>query len=202
MPGITARPTLAALLFAFCGSLSVAQEESGASDLEVVISVADQRLVVLREGMWVEKFKVSTSKFGVGDSYGSYKTPVGRHRICDKIGEGLPLGSVIKHRNATGEILPANAPGRDPIVTRILWLEGLEQKNANARSRGIYIHGTVEEEKVGSPVSYGCIRMRFQGCDRSLRKPAAWDDGQHPAGEATPLQTVVRTADRHSRFEV
>src|SRR4030095_16790771 len=103
MPGITARPALAALLFAFCGSLTVAQEESGNSDLEVVISVADQRLVVLREGMWVEKFKVSTSKFGVGDSYGSYKTPIGRHRICDKIGEGLPLGSVIKHRNATGE---------------------------------------------------------------------------------------------------
>ena len=160
MLGLTARFSLAALLLAFGGAFSFAQEESGNGDMEVVISVADQRLVVLRDGMWVEKYKVSTSKFGVGDSYGSYKTPVGRHRICDKIGEGLPLGSVIKHRNATGEVLPANAPGRDPIVTRILWLEGLEQKNANARSRGIYIHGTVEEDKLGSPVSYGCIRMR------------------------------------------
>jgi hypothetical protein len=158
MPGITAWPTLAALGFIFAGTFCFAQEEAG--ELEAVISVAEQRMVVLRDGMWVEKYKVSTSKFGIGDSFGSYKTPLGRHRICDKIGDGLPPGAVIKHRNATGEILPANAPGRDPIVTRILWLEGLEQRNTNARSRGIYIHGTVEEDKIGNPVSYGCIRMR------------------------------------------
>ena len=159
MPGIRARPTLAVLLFTFSGGFSFAQEES-AADVEAVISIAEQRMAVLRDGMLVEKYKISTSKFGLGDSYGSYKTPLGRHRICDKIGEGLPAGAVIKHRNATGEVLPANARGRDPIVTRILWLEGLEQRNANARSRGIYIHGTVEEDKLGNPVSYGCIRMR------------------------------------------
>ena len=159
MPGIHARPTLAVLLFTFSGGFSFAQEES-ATDVEAVISIAEQRMAVLRDGMLVEKYKISTSKFGLGDSYGSYKTPLGRHRICDKIGEGLPAGAVIKHRNATGEVLPANARGRDPIVTRILWLEGLEQRNANARSRGIYIHGTVEEDKLGNPVSYGCIRMR------------------------------------------
>src|SRR5205085_8589593 len=74
--------------------------------------------------------------------------------------ETLPCGSVIKHRSATGEVLSVNAPGRDPIVTRIIWLDGTEEQNKNAKARGIYIHGTVEEAKIGSPVSYGCIRMR------------------------------------------
>ena len=135
-------------------------EEEAASSIEVVASVADQKLVVLRDGMWTHRFGISTSKFGLGDSFGSYKTPLGKLRVCDKIGSGLPAGAVIKHRNATGEILPVNAPGRDPIVTRILWLEGMEQRNANARSRRIYIHGTVEESRIGDAVSYGCLRMR------------------------------------------
>ncbi len=155
MPGLAAKVTIAALLA--LGLRTAAQEEGVVA---VVVSVAEQRLVVLRDGMWTHKFRVSTSKFGLGDSFGSYKTPLGRHRVCDKIGGGLAPGAVMKHRNATGEILPVNAPGRDPIVTRIIWLEGLEQRNANARARGIYIHGTVEEDKIGQPVSYGCIRMR------------------------------------------
>lgn len=137
--------------------------EEGAAPLspgEIMISVADQKLVLLRDGMRLAQFKVSTSKFGVGDSYGSYKTPLGKMRVCEKVGESLPCGSVIKHRSATGEILPVNAPGRDPIVTRIIWLDGLEEQNKNARARGIYIHGTVEESKIGEPVSYGCIRMK------------------------------------------
>jgi hypothetical protein len=117
-------------------------------------------MALLHEGGVVKKYSVSTSKFGTGDRLGSYKTPVGRLRVCDKIGDGLAHGAVLKHRSATGEILPVNAAGRDPIVTRILWLEGLEAANDNARGRGIYIHGTPEESKVGDPVSYGCIRMR------------------------------------------
>ena len=126
----------------------------------VVISVPEQKLVVLRDGGLVKKYPISTSKFGLGDSYGSYKTPVGKLRVCEKIGDDLTAGTVLKQRHATNEVLPANAPGRDPIVTRILWLDGLEPQNVNARSRGIYIHGTVEESKIGEPVSYGCIRMR------------------------------------------
>jgi hypothetical protein len=157
MPGLAAKVSILALL-ALVGVRAVAEEEG--TVVAAVISVAEQRLVVLRDGMWTHKYRVSTSKFGLGDSFGSYKTPLGRHRVCDKVGEGLASGAVMKHRNATGEILPVNAPGRDPIVTRIIWLDGLEQRNANARSRGIYIHGTVEEEKIGDPVSYGCIRMR------------------------------------------
>lgn len=127
---------------------------------EVLISVADQRLVVLREGALVGKYRISTSKFGTGDSFGSYKTPLGRLRVCNKIGGDLESGAVIKHREATGEVLQVNARGRDPIVTRVIWLEGLEDENRNARARGIYIHGTPEESTLGKPASWGCIRMR------------------------------------------
>lgn len=117
-------------------------------------------MALLKHGGLEKKYPISTSKFGLGDRYGSYKTPLGLHRVCEKIGNGQPLGAVFKTRHPTGEILPVNAPGRDPIVTRILWLEGLESHNSNAKSRGIYIHGTVEEARLGEPVSYGCIRMR------------------------------------------
>ena len=153
---------LTAILVAVLGGIAARAEEvaPALSPNEVVISVADQKLVLLRDGMRLAIYKVSTSKFGAGDSYGSYKTPLGKLRVCDRVGESLPCGSVIKHRNATGEILPVNAPGRDPIVTRIVWLDGLEEQNKNARARGIYIHGTVEEAKIGEAVSYGCIRMK------------------------------------------
>jgi hypothetical protein len=80
--------------------------------------------------------------------------------VAGKIGEGAPLGAVFKNRRMTGEILAPNAAGRDPIVTRILWLRGLEAGNENAFSRNIYIHGTPVERLIGRPASYGCIRMR------------------------------------------
>lgn len=157
MLGITFRATVISL-FALAGASAWAQDVE--EKVEVVVSVAEQKLLVLRDGMWTHRFPVSTSKFGLGDAYGSYKTPLGKLRVCQKIGAGLPPGSVMQHRNPTGEILPVNARGRDPIVTRIMWLEGLEPGNDNARGRGIYIHGTVEESKIGKPVSYGCIRMK------------------------------------------
>jgi hypothetical protein len=141
-------------------SLACAQDDAPPQGQEVLISLADQKLVLLREGGWVGKYRISTSKFGAGDSFGSYKTPLGHLKICEKIGDSLTVGSVIKNRSATGEILPVNAPGRDPIVTRILWLEGLEDQNRNARIRGIYIHGTPEERTIGQAKSWGCIRMR------------------------------------------
>lgn len=130
------------------------------SELEILVSVADQQLALVSGGEVVKKYIISTSRYGVGDSYNSYRTPLGKLRVCSKLGGGLPEGSVFKHRQPTGEILPINAAGRDPIVTRILWLEGTEGQNANARERGIYIHGTPVEKQLGRPVSYGCIRMR------------------------------------------
>jgi hypothetical protein len=157
MQGRCRRATIVTLI-SFLGFYAAGQEPESTS--EVIISISEQKLVVVRDGMWTHKFRVSTSRFGTGDSYGSYKTPLGKLRVCDKIGGGLPVGSVIRHRHTTGEILPVNAPGRDPIVTRILWLEGLEPGNEHAKARGIYIHGTVEESKIGDAASYGCIRMK------------------------------------------
>ena len=126
----------------------------------VVISAAQQKMVVLRDGEPIAAYPVSTSKFGLGDRPGSYATPTGKFRIKEKIGGGAPLGAVFKSRKFTGEILPVDAPGRDPIVTRILWLEGMESGNRNAYGRFIYIHGTPEERTIGTATSYGCIRMK------------------------------------------
>jgi hypothetical protein len=134
--------------------------ETAAPPVEVLISVQDQRLAVVREGELVARYPVSTSRFGTGDRFGSYRTPLGALRVYDKIGGDLRPGTVIRHRSATGEVLPVDAPGRDPIVTRVIWLDGLEAQNKNALSRGIYIHGTPDEKTIGTPVSYGCIRMR------------------------------------------
>ena len=126
----------------------------------IVVSVPEQTLALIDHGAVIARFPVSTSKFGVGDHPGSYATPLGALEIASKIGANAPLGTVFKSRRATGEILPPNARGRDPIVTRILWLRGLEKSNARAYSRAIYIHGTPVEKLIGRPASYGCIRMR------------------------------------------
>ena len=128
----------------------------------VVISVKDQKLAVLDRETLLAVYPVSTSKYGIGDWRGSYRTPLGQLEIAQKIGDGLPPGTVFKDRRRTGEIVGVNAPGRDPIVTRIIWLRGLEWQNANAFRRDIYIHGTPEERNIGLPVSYGCVRMRSE----------------------------------------
>lgn len=126
----------------------------------VVVSVPEQKLVLLEDGAPITTYPVSTSKFAIGDWPGSRGTPLGELEIADKIGGFAVSGAVFKDRRATGEIIQPDAPGRDPIVTRILWLRGREAQNANAYSRYIYIHGTPEERNIGSPASYGCIRMR------------------------------------------
>jgi hypothetical protein len=124
------------------------------------ISVADQKMLVTDQGEPVASYPISTSKFGLSSAPGSYATPLGKHRVVKKIGHGLPPGAVFKSRRFTGEVLPVDAPGRDPIVTRILWLDGKEGHNRNSFERFIYIHGTPEERNIGLPVSYGCVRMR------------------------------------------
>jgi lipoprotein-anchoring transpeptidase ErfK/SrfK len=126
----------------------------------VVVSVPDQTLALINDGVVIARYPVSTSKFGLGDRAGTYATPLGTMAVASKIGANAPLGAVFKNRRMTGEILKPNAPGRDPIVTRILWLRGLEKTNAHAYGRNIYIHGTPEERFIGRPASYGCIRMR------------------------------------------
>ena len=126
----------------------------------IVVSVPDQTLALINDGVVVSRYRVSTSKFGLGDRSGTYATPLGTMAVASKIGANAPLGTVFKNRRPTGEVLVPNAPGRDPIVSRILWLRGLEKQNAQAYSRNIYIHGTPEERLIGRPASYGCIRMR------------------------------------------
>jgi lipoprotein-anchoring transpeptidase ErfK/SrfK len=126
----------------------------------IVVSTRDQKLAILDLGNLLATYPVSTSKFGLGDRPGSRFTPLGQLQIAEKIGDNAPPGAVFKDRRRTGEIVFANSPGRDPIVTRILWLRGRESQNANAFARDIYIHGTPEERLIGTPASYGCIRMR------------------------------------------
>ncbi len=126
----------------------------------VVISVPEQRMVLLDQGVVMATYPVSTSKFGLGDFPGSNRTPLGELEIAEKVGGSAPSGTVFKDRRRTGEIVAVDSPGRDPIVTRILWLRGLEPQNARAHARTIYIHGTPEERNIGTPSSYGCVRMR------------------------------------------
>ena len=126
----------------------------------IVVSIPEQRLALLDNGALLATYPISTSKFAIGDAPGSKATPLGELEIAEKIGGSAPSGTVFKDRRRTGEILVPDAPGRDPIVTRILWLRGLEAQNANAYSRYIYIHGTPEERFIGKRASYGCIRMR------------------------------------------
>jgi lipoprotein-anchoring transpeptidase ErfK/SrfK len=116
-------------------------------------------MLLVRDGEPVKSYRISTSKFGTGDKPGSNRTPVGHLRVAKKIGGNAPQGAVFKSRRPTGEVLKPNSSGRDPIVTRILWLNGLEDRNRNSYRRTIYIHGTPEEKRLGHPASYGCIRM-------------------------------------------
>jgi lipoprotein-anchoring transpeptidase ErfK/SrfK len=127
---------------------------------KVVVSTREQKLALLDRGNVVAIYPVSTSKFGLGDWRGSRFTPLGKLEIAKKIGDNAPPGAVFKDRIRTGEIVAVDSPGRDPIVTRIMWLRGLEAQNGNAFARNIYIHGTPEERLIGTPASYGCIRMR------------------------------------------
>jgi len=151
------RPRLA-LIAAFIAASSL--DSYASRPPEIVISVADQEMALIAWGKVVKRFPVSTSKFGTGDAFGSYRTPLGQTFVSAKIGDRLPAGAVIKNRNATGEVVNANAPGRDAIVSRVIWLRGMDGTTANTRDRCIYIHGTAEERLIGRRASYGCIRMR------------------------------------------
>ncbi len=126
----------------------------------VIISVRDQKLMLMGNGEKLATYPVSTSKFGLGDNWGRMTTPLGFLQIAQKIGDHAPVGAVFRNRRFTGEILKPNSPGRDPVITRIIWLRGLQASNAHAYSRCIYIHGTPEERFIGRPASYGCIRMK------------------------------------------
>jgi len=137
--------------------------------VELAVSLTRQTLEVRRAGRVEREFLVSTSRFGPGEQHGSLCTPRGRHVIRAKIGQGLPEGAVFRARRPTGEIFSPGhlqaEPRRDWILSRILWLSGLEPGhnrlgNVDSMRRYIYIHGTPDHEPMGVPFSHGCIRMR------------------------------------------
>jgi lipoprotein-anchoring transpeptidase ErfK/SrfK len=123
------------------------------------ISIRDQRLTLKQGDMPIRNYAVSTSRFGIGTEEGSLKTPTGRFRVAEKIGAGMPSDTVFRGRVPLQLYDPLPAT-EDFVMSRILWLDGLEEHNANTRGRFIYIHGTKHEDKIGSPASHGCVRMR------------------------------------------
>jgi L,D-transpeptidase YbiS len=123
------------------------------------ISIRNQRLTLKEGETLVRTYPVSTSRFGIGTEEDSMKTPIGRFRVAEKIGDGLPSDTVFQSRVPlkADDPLP---PTEDLVMSRILWLDGLDEHNVNTRDRFIYIHGTKHEDKIGNPASHGCVRMR------------------------------------------
>ncbi len=139
------------------------------STVELSISLTRQTLQVIRQAHVEREFLVSTSRYGPGEQEGSLCTPRGRHVIRARIGGDLPVGTVLRGRRPTGVVyspeLQRQSPGRDWILSRILWLSGLEPGrnrlgSVDTMRRYIYIHGTPDQEPMGVPFSHGCIRMR------------------------------------------
>jgi len=127
------------------------------------VNIAKQSLELYQQDLPSISYPVSTSKFGLGSEAGSFKTPLGKHRIAQKIGAGLPWGAVLRSREWTKAIWSPADPYQneeDLILSRILWLEGMEPENQSSFERFIYIHGTNQEYLIGTPASHGCVRMR------------------------------------------
>jgi hypothetical protein len=123
------------------------------------VSVSEQKLSLIQSGELLAQYDVSTSRFGLGAEPGSFKTPLGRFRIFQKVGDGAPAGAVFKSRKFTGETA-SQGGDEDLILTRILWLEDHEDSNHGTRDRYIYLHGTNQESLIGTPASHGCVRLR------------------------------------------
>ena len=127
--------------------------------MHIEVTVSDQTLQ-LKEGETVVKtYTISTSKFGLGTTEGSNCTPLGRFLISERIGAGAPKGTIFRSRQPAGTWTPSQVTEDDLVLTRILWLEGTDPDNANTKARYIYIHGTNQEELLGTPASHGCVRM-------------------------------------------
>ena len=135
----------------------------------IEINIAKQQLDIFEEDKLIKSFRISTAKAGTGQQYGSFQTPLGKHRIAEKIGAGTPINTIFIAREPTGELyspqLEANHPERkDWILTRILWLEGLEAGfnqggEVDTKNRKIYIHGCPDARPMGQPFSHGCITL-------------------------------------------
>jgi len=137
--------------------------------MKISIAISSQQMILQDAvGHVVKRYQISSAKKGIGQERGSFCTPLGRHIIRAKIGQGAPINTVFIRRRPTGEIytpeLAANYPGRDWILTRILWLSGCEPGfnrlgSVDTMRRYIYIHGSPDSAEMGKPGSIGCIRM-------------------------------------------
>lgn len=110
------------------------------------------------DGNLLRRYAISTSKYGLGTEPGTNQTPLGRFQVAEKYGNGAPPGEIFVGRVATGRCGTPEDP-EDNVQTRILWLDGLDEANANTHERYIYIHGTNAEGLLGTPASHGCVRM-------------------------------------------
>jgi hypothetical protein len=152
----------------------------------LTVSVATQSVSLFEDGRFVKKYPCSTSRFGIGQVEGSNCTPLGLHRVAEKIGGGEPAGTVFKSRAVVGHTSQPEH-GAAKITTRILWLEGLEpglnrDGNVDSRRRYIYIHGTADQESIGEPASCGCIHLA--------------DDDLIPLFDLLPQGTLVWIVDK------
>jgi hypothetical protein len=153
----------------FSKTFRLACEKHGVSPTQFVllVNIADQTVSLFEKGEFAKDFPCSTSRFGIGQTEGSNRTPLGLHRIAEKIGAGERAGTVFKSRQIIGHTSQpefANAI----ITSRIMWIEGLEpgfnkgfnaEVNVDSHDRYIYIHGTADQNSVGKPTSYGCIHL-------------------------------------------
>ncbi len=142
---------------------------STAAERRILVSLTEQRLALVEGGTVLAEYPVSTARKGPGERRGSECTPTGWHRVRARIGTGCPPGTVFVGRRPTGEVygpeLAAREPDRDWILTRILWLCGMEPGRnrlgeVDSQRRYIYIHGCPDDLPMGVPLSHGCVRMR------------------------------------------
>jgi len=127
------------------------------ADTRIEVSIQDQALTLFRNEELQFTAPVSTAAKGIGFEEGSYQTPTGRFIVRERIGEGAPLYTFFNGRKPNGI---GSFDSDDAILTRILWLDGLDDENANTYRRYIYFHGTHDEERIGCPASHGCIRLK------------------------------------------
>ena len=139
--------------------------QSNPDEVKIIIDISKQKLYLYKmDNELIKDYPISTSKYGIGSKANSGKTPLGLHKIENKIGDNAQIGTIFKGRKNTGKIANINKENGDLVTTRIMWLKGLEAgKNLgvgiDSYKRYIYIHGTAEESKIGQPASHGCIRM-------------------------------------------
>jgi L,D-transpeptidase YbiS len=127
------------------------------------VSVSAQRLDLVDDsGRIIRSFPVSTAKKGTGSEPDSHKTPLGWHRVCEKIGDGTAPGTQFVGRKPTGRVWQPTDPVEEKnlVLTRILWLDGEETQNRTSKDRYIYIHGTNREDLIGTPASAGCVCLK------------------------------------------